>query len=103
MLAGHQDHSKGAGPLKLHCQAGAGRAVSGRSADQREQMAGERRAYLESLPALLTKTDSPPPGGESANLVNWGLVHGEPTRSAHSKDFSKTEKEFMGRKIKNTH
>lgn len=55
-------------------------------------MAGERRAYLESLPALLTKTDSPPPGGESANLVNWGLVHGEPTRSAHSKDFSKTEK-----------
>lgn len=100
MLAGHQDHSKGAGPLKLHCQAGAGRAVSGRSADQREQMAGERRAYLESLPALLTKTGPPPPGGESANLVNWGLVHGEPTRSAHSKIFLRQRKNLWVAKLK---
>ena len=52
----------------------------------------KRRAYLESLPALLTKTDPPPPGGESANLVNWGLVHGEPTRSAHSKIFLRQRK-----------
>jgi GntR family transcriptional regulator len=41
---------------------------------------------------LLTKTDPPPPGGESANLVNWGLVHGEPTRSAHSKIFLRQRK-----------
>ena len=51
-------------------------------------MAGERRAHLESLPDLLT----PPPGGEPAYLVNWGLVHGEPTRSAHSKIFLRQRK-----------
>mgnify|MGYP006981133421 CR=1 FL=1 len=52
-------------------------------------MVGAPRIFTGSLNE---KADSPPPGGESANLVNWGLVHGEPTRSAHSKDFSKTEK-----------
>lgn len=55
-------------------------------------MARKRWAHLESLSALLTKTDPPPPGGESANLVNWGLVHGEPTRSAHSKIFLRQRK-----------
>ena len=37
------------------------------------------------------KADPPPPGGESAHLVDWGIVHDEPTRSTHSKIFLRQE------------